>query len=116
MIGLLLGVKLISKAAGVWPTAKAFRIPRQERTYLTLLMSTGLTFGSIAALFGLSHGLIGRRQYSELVTVVLLSALVPTLIAQRFFQPKAVDEEEEEALGAEDATVFGRRAPSGPRS
>jgi len=69
-----------------------------------------LTFGSIAALFGLTHGLIGQRQYSELVTVVLLSAFLPTLIAQRFFPPTAVDEEEEEALGAEDATVFGRRS------
>jgi len=50
IIALLLGVKLISKAVGVWPTAKLFKIPQRERTYLTLLMSTGLTFGSIAAL------------------------------------------------------------------
>jgi hypothetical protein len=35
--------------------------------------------------------------------------LVPTLIAQQLFQPKLVDEEEEEALGAEDATVMGHR-------
>jgi Kef-type K+ transport system membrane component KefB len=111
VIALLLGVKLVSKAAGVWPTARLFGIPAQERNYLTLLMSTGLTFGSIAALFGLTHGLITQRQYSELVTVVLLSAFVPTLVAQRFFQPQVVDQEEEEALGAEDATVFGHRSP-----
>jgi Kef-type K+ transport system membrane component KefB len=110
VIALLLGVKLVAKGAGVWPTATAFGVPRRERTYLTLLMSAGLTFGSIAALFGLSHGFISQRQYSELLTVVLLSAFVPTLIAQQLFQPKVIDEEEE-ALGAEDVAVIGHRVP-----
>ena len=50
-------------------------------------MATGLTFGSIAALFGLTHHLIDETQYTELVTVVILSAFVPTLIAQLFFRP-----------------------------
>src|SRR5262249_42893590 len=76
-------VKLATKAIGVWPTATLFRIPARDRTYLTLLMSTGLTFGSIAALYGLTHGLIDQSQYSELVTVVVLSAFVPTIIAQQ---------------------------------
>jgi len=108
----LLLVKLITKGAGVWPTAAAFRIAGRERTYLTLLMSTGLTFGSIAALYGLTHGLIDRTQYTVLVTVVLLSAFVPTLIAQQLFQPAAVDEVEEEALGAEDvAPIHPHRHP-----
>jgi Kef-type K+ transport system membrane component KefB len=111
VIAVLLAVKLFAKAAGVWPTATAFGVPRRERMYLTLLMSTGLTFGSIAALFGLTHAFITQRQYSELVTVVLLSAFVPTLIAQQLFQPELVDEEEEEALGAEDAAVIRRRRP-----
>jgi Kef-type K+ transport system membrane component KefB len=111
VIAVLLAVKLVAKGAGVWPTATAFGVPRHERTYLTLLMSTGLTFGSIAALFGLTHGFITQRQYSELVTVVLLSAFVPTIIAQQLFQPELVDEEEEEALGAEDAGTIGHRAP-----
>jgi Kef-type K+ transport system membrane component KefB len=62
-----------------WPTAAAFRILRRERAYLTLLMSTGLTFRSIAALFGLTHDLIRQQQYSELVTVVILSPFVPDL-------------------------------------
>ncbi|MGH2555703.1 MAG: cation:proton antiporter [Actinomycetota bacterium] len=106
VIALLLGVKLAAKGIGVWPTARAFGIPGRERTYLTLLMSTGLTFGSIAALFGFTHGLISQQQYSELVTVVILSAFVPTLIAQQLFQPKLVDEEEEEALGAEDVSTI----------
>jgi Kef-type K+ transport system membrane component KefB len=90
----------------VWPTARAFGIPSRERAYLTLLMSTGLTFGSIAALFGLNQGLITQQQYSELVTVVILSAFVPTLAAQQFFRPKIIDRDEEEALGAEDATTI----------
>ncbi|HXY72287.1 MAG TPA: cation:proton antiporter [Actinomycetota bacterium] len=107
----LLLVKLVSKGLGVWPTAAAFRVAGRERTYLTLLMSTGLTFGSIAALYGLTHGLIDKAQYSELVTVVLLSAFVPTLIAQQLFQPKVVDEEEEEALGAEDVAPVRPRRP-----
>lgn len=108
VIVLLLAVKLAAKGIGVWPTAAAFRIPRRERAYLTLLMSTGLTFGSIAALFGLTHDLISQQQYSELVTVVILSAFVPTLVAQQLFQPQVVDVEEEEALGAEDAATIGR--------
>jgi len=110
----LLLVKLASKGVGVWPTAAAFRIAGRERTYLTLLMSTGLTFGSIASLYGLTHGLIDQTQYSELVTVVLLSAFVPTLIAQQLFQPKVVDEAEEEALGAEDVAPIHphRRTPA----
>jgi Kef-type K+ transport system membrane component KefB len=112
VIVLLLAVKLAAKGIGVWPTAAAFRIPRRERAYLTLLMSTGLTFGSIAALYGLTHDLISQQQYSELVTVVILSAFVPTLVAQQLFQPRVVDVEEEEALGAEDASTIGRRQPS----
>jgi len=50
-------------------------------------MSTGLTFGTISSLFGLSHGFINQQQYTVLVTVVILSAVVPTLIAQAFFRP-----------------------------
>jgi Kef-type K+ transport system membrane component KefB len=109
VIALLLAVKLIAKGVGVLPAARAFGIPKRERTYLTLLMSTGLTFGSIAALFGLTNGFIDQQQYSELVTVVILSAIVPTLIAQQLFQPQVVDREEEEALGAEDLSTIRRR-------
>lgn len=109
VIALLLAVKLIAKGVGVLPAAWAFGIPKRERTYLTLLMSTGLTFGSIAALFGLTNGFIDQQQYSELVTVVILSAFVPTLIAQQLFQPQVVDREEEEALGAEDLSTIRRR-------
>ncbi len=113
MIGALLAVKLAAKLAGVWPVAAAFKIPGRERAYTTLLMATGLTFGSIAALFGLTHGLIDRAQYTELVTVVILSAFVPTIIAQQLFQPATVDAEEEEALGEEDLSIIHhRRGPA----
>jgi len=108
-IAVLFAVKMVTKVVGVWPMAAAFGVERRERTYTTLLMATGLTFGSIAALFGLNHHLINAAQYTELVTVVVLSALVPTLIAQQLFQPGIVDEDEEEALGAEDVAPARRR-------
>jgi Kef-type K+ transport system membrane component KefB len=102
----LLLVKLTAKLVGVWPIAARFGLARRDRAYTTLLMATGLTFGSISALFGLTHHLIDQAQYTELVTVVILSAFVPTLIAQQLFAPELVDEDEEEALGAEDISVI----------
>jgi len=107
-------VKLAAKMAGVWPAAAAFKLPPRERTYTTLLMATGLTFGSIAALFGLTHHLIDKTQYTELVTVVILSAFVPTLIAQQLFRPVVLDSEEEEALGEEDLSIIHRRPAGQP--
>ena len=86
MLGLL-GVKLATKAVGVYPPAKRY-LP-DGATYTTLLMSTGLTFGTISSLYGLNAGLLTKDQFSVLVTVVVLSAVVPTWIAQRFFQPSA---------------------------
>jgi Kef-type K+ transport system membrane component KefB len=82
-----LGVKIASKFAGVWSLARAFRMGTREGNYTTLLMSTGLTFGSISALFGLTNGIINKEQYTILVTVVIGSAVVPTIIAQTWFQP-----------------------------
>ena len=106
VIATLFFVKMITKFLGVWPTAKAFRLPRKERTYTTLLMATGLTFGSISALYGLTHHLITESQYTELVTVVILSAFVPTLIAQQFFRPNVeLSSDEVEALGEEDISL-----------
>jgi Kef-type K+ transport system membrane component KefB len=91
LILLFLLAKMVSKYVGVKPLASAFRFPPREAMYTTLLMSTGLTFGSISALYGLTHGIIGRDKYTVLVTVVILSALVPTLIAQQFFRPRLED-------------------------
>jgi Kef-type K+ transport system membrane component KefB len=116
VIGALLLVKLAAKLIGVWPVAAAFRLPRRERTYTTLLMATGLTFGLIAALFGLTHHLIDQTQYTELLTTEILSALVPTLIAQQLFRPVVLDTEKEEALGEEDLSIIHRQRGAPPLS
>jgi len=92
LIVALLAVKLAAKSIGVWPLARVFKLPRREANYTTLMMATGLTFGTISALFGLEHQLIDRTQYTVLVTVVIGSAVVPTLIAQAFFQPDAKEQ------------------------
>ena len=84
----LLLMKMMTKVAGVYPVTRAYGSPKQEGMYTTLLMSTGLTFGTISALFGLSHQLIDQAQYSALVAAVIVSAVVPTLIANAFFLPR----------------------------
>ena len=85
LIGILFVVKVAGKFAGVYPLALKY-LPRRA-TYVTLLMSTGLTFGTIASLYGLQAGYISKNQFSVLVTVVIATAIIPTVIAQRFFQP-----------------------------
>lgn len=83
----LFAAKMIAKLVGVYPAVASFRYARQEGVYYTLMMSTGLTFGTISALFGLTHGLVDRAQYSHLVAAVIGSAVVPTLIANAWFMP-----------------------------
>jgi Kef-type K+ transport system membrane component KefB len=87
IIAVLLFLKMATKIIGVWPLARYFFMRSGEANYTALLMSTGLTFGTISALFGLQNKIIDQNQYSVLVTVVILSAFVPTLIAQKWFQP-----------------------------
>lgn len=87
LIAVLLALKMITKFIGVWPLARVFWMRPREANYTALLMSTGLTFGTISALFGLQNKIISQNQYSVLVTVVILSAFVPTVIAQKFCQP-----------------------------
>jgi len=87
IIAALLALKIGSKVIGVWPFARMFKMRTREANYTTLLMATGLTFGTISALFGLNNKIIDQSQYTILVTVVILSAIVPTIIAQQFFQP-----------------------------
>ena len=84
----LLGGKVLSKIFGLYPVIRQFRRDRNERWYYTLMMSTGLTFGTISALFGLSHGIVTEAQYSFLVAVVIASAVIPTLIAGFGFLPR----------------------------
>jgi Kef-type K+ transport system membrane component KefB len=88
LIGIFLLIKVVTKFIGIWPTMEMFKFTRKENMYTTLLMSTGLTFGSISALFGLTHGIINQEQYTILLTAVILSAVVPTIIAQKWFQPE----------------------------
>jgi len=88
LIAALLAVKMATKFLGILPLTRLFGFQWREGMYTTLLMSTGLTFGTISALFGLSHGIIDQTQYTLLVTAVIGSAVVPTLIAQRWFQPR----------------------------
>ncbi len=87
LIGIFLLIKMTTKFIGVWPSTKIFKFTKKEGMYTTLLMSTGLTFGTISALFGLTNKIINQEQYTILVTAVILSAVVPTIIAQRWFQP-----------------------------
>lgn len=85
-LALLMG-KVAAKIFGLYPFISLFRQDRNERWYYTLLMSTGLTFGTISSLYGLSHGLVTQEQYSFLVAAVIASAVVPTLVASLFFLP-----------------------------
>jgi Kef-type K+ transport system membrane component KefB len=102
LLGVLLAAKLVPKLALVYPVAR--RHMGEHTTFGTLLMSTGLTFGTIASLFGLNAGIIDTTQFSLLITVVVLSAILPTAIAQRFFSP-----DREAELAAD------RRATAEPR-
>lgn len=83
----LLGGKVASKIFGLYPVIGWFRQDRKERWYYTLLMSTGLTFGTISSLYGFSHGIVTQEQYSFLVAAVIASAVVPTAIAGLAFLP-----------------------------
>jgi Kef-type K+ transport system membrane component KefB len=100
LIATFLGIKMATKFIGILPLTVYHDFDRREGLYTTLLMSTGLTFGSISALFGLTNRIIDQSQYTILVTAVIGSAVVPTLIAQTWFQPKfKATSEIEEAEG-----------------
>jgi Kef-type K+ transport system membrane component KefB len=85
VLAALAATKMIPKLGFVYPLARRHVTP--SATFTTLLMSTGLTFGTISALYGLTAHIIDRTQFSLLVSVVVLSAIVPTAIAQRWFSP-----------------------------
>ncbi len=87
LIGLFLAMKMITKFCGILPLTRHFKFEPREGMYTTLMMSTGLTFGSISALFGLTNHIIDQAQYTILLTGVIGSAVVPTLIAQIWFRP-----------------------------
>src|SRR5207244_1088254 len=91
LLAVLFAAKMIPKLTLVLPLAR--RHMRPHATFGTLLMSTGLTFGTISSLYGLNAGIIDKTQFSLLVTVVVLSAVVPTAIAERWFLPDAEREQ-----------------------
>jgi Kef-type K+ transport system membrane component KefB len=86
ILAVLFAAKMVPKLVGVYPLARKYTTP--HATFTTLLMSTGLTFGTITSLYGLNAHIIDRTQFSLLISVVVLSAIVPTAIAQRFYQPQ----------------------------
>ncbi len=104
-----LAVKMATKFVSILPLTRLFSFAPREGMYTTLMMSTGLTFGSISALFGLTNHIIDRRQYTILVTAVIGSAVVPTLIAQRWFQPALHAIEPEHGAPTEQPTAASSR-------
>ena len=114
LIAVFLLIKMATKFAGILPLTRAFKFERREGMYTTLLMSTGLTFGSISALFGLTNHIIDQHQYTILVTAVIGSAVVPTLIAQRWFMP-TLKPMEVEAPAFEPVDVNAGRVEEGSR-
>jgi Kef-type K+ transport system membrane component KefB len=89
ILGVLFAAKMLPKLGGVYPLARRYSAP--HAVFTTLLMSTGLTFGTITSLYGLNAGIIDRTKFSLLIAVVVLSAIVPTAIAQRWFSPDTRD-------------------------
>ena len=105
LIVVFLAIKMATKFVGILPLTRTFRFEPKEGMYTTLLMSTGLTFGTISALFGLTNHIIDQEKYTILVTAVIGSAVVPTLIAQRWFQPtfKPIENKSDAIPSAEEA-------------
>jgi Kef-type K+ transport system membrane component KefB len=76
-------VKQVAKFAGVYFLAA--RYFHEDRWSFTLLMSTGLTFGLMAAVYGFKEGILDGTQYSVLTGVLIASAVLPAFAAQRWF-------------------------------
>jgi glutathione-regulated potassium-efflux system ancillary protein KefC len=104
--------KMLSKLCGLVPTVRAFGYDGKDGIYYSLMMSTGLTFGTISALFGLNHGVIDQTQYSHLVATVIGSAVIPTAIANAWFMPRHLLPERERKVAE---SVYGEAA-GGPET
>src|SRR6267142_1801728 len=103
-------VKIAAKIVGVYPATRLFGSPNKDAMYTTLMMSTGLTFGTISSLFGLSHGIIDQGQYSALVAAVIASAVIPTVIANAFYLPRhLLPKAEQEGVLPEHAEAPSRQ-------
>lgn len=101
----LLGVKLVTKLLPLVPTVRYFNYIGHDGLYYSLMMSTGLTFGTIASLFGLQHHVISQAQYSFLVATVIGTAIIPTAIANAYFSPRHLLSKEREAIPERE--IFG---------
>ena len=102
LIAIFFAIKMATKFFGILPLTRVFDFDRREGMYTTLMMSTGLTFGTISSLYGLTNGIIDQEQYTILVTTVIASAVIPTLIAQRWFQPTFKPIVKEEAVHVQE--------------
>jgi Kef-type K+ transport system membrane component KefB len=110
ILGALFAAKLAPKLGLIYPLAR--RHTPGNAAFTTLLMSTGLTFGTISALYGLSAHIIDRTQFSLLVTVVVLSAIIPTAIAQRWFSPAGAGATPHGALPPEPSELLIGEQPT----
>ncbi|OWT33772.1 potassium transporter [Methanobrevibacter sp. 87.7] len=81
----IFAVRQIAKFIGVYSISKYYLKDSYE--YVTLMMSTGLTFGLVAAVFGLNNGVISQTVYSVLTGVLVLSAVLPTFVAEKWYSP-----------------------------
>lgn len=109
VLAVIAGAKLIPKVGLVLPLARRW-VP-EHATFTTLLMSTGLTFGTISSLYGLQAHIIDRTQFSLLVTVVVLSAIAPTAIAQHWFSPDVEAERASDTRDRRKPTTRSRAEP-----
>jgi len=89
MAGLLAGIKILAKCAAIVPITRALSIPARDGWPIALLMSTGLTFGTITASLGWERGIIDHQQYTVLVLAVIASGAVPILLLNKTRRRKA---------------------------
>jgi Kef-type K+ transport system membrane component KefB len=101
---IFLVVEMATKVVSVYPVARVFGSPHRDAMYTTLIMASGLTFGTIAALFGLSHKIIDESQYSTLVAAIIATAITPTVIANSLFLPRHLLPKASEGDGSEATT------------
>ena len=82
----LAAAKVLPKLAASYAAART--VVGREAVPVALLMSTGLTFGTVIALAALGEGLVDRSQYTVLVAAILIAAVIPSAIAQRSWRRK----------------------------
>jgi glutathione-regulated potassium-efflux system ancillary protein KefC len=83
-----LAVEMATKIVGVYPMARRFGSPRKDVMHTALLMASGLTFGTISTLFGLSNKITDESQYSTLVAAIVATAIMSAMIANGLYLPR----------------------------